>query len=341
MELTGDDLKALCGMFELPVGISRSGRIARLLDMGRNSYPRLVQLSRLISLGNCVEDHVSARTIKDVLSITFGLSSSGSKHEMLINAVTSDKFPAAQMLAVIDAGGIRKIYKQLLGKHPIEPEPELKKEVLRWLDFKAYVEPVEAASPKTYPGLYLPPIPLHVDEPISKPSASLSLDSPDTAHEASTQYDVAISYAGEDETAAKEIAEAMKDTGLKVFFAPYEQAHLWGKKLSDAFKEAYGSKARYVLVLISKHYALKDFTNFEFTIARDEARKRREEFILPVRLDQTPIIGLHSDVGYIDYGKVGAKEVARLMKEKVTARTPIIPILSHTKLLWPSLTKKN
>ena len=337
--LKGDDLKRLCRMFELPAGTSRSGRISRLLGLGEESYTRLVKLSRLVSFGYCAQNYVSVREMKDILS-DFGLSASGTKHEMFMSAVTRDKSPAPPILAIMDVTGIRKTYKWLLGKPPIESESELVNEILRWLDFKPYVEAVEAALPKTYPGLHLPPTLLQTDQPIFKP-ITLSLGSPDSSYPASTQYDVAISYASEDETTAKEIAEAMKETGLKVFFAPYEQAQLWGKKLSDVFGETYGGKASYVLVLVSKHYAQKDFTNFEFIIARDEARRRKDEFILPVRLDNTPIVGLHSDVGYIEYNKVGAKEVARLMKQKVSAKTPIIPRLKTPTLQWPSLSKEN
>jgi hypothetical protein len=276
--------------------------------------------------------------MKDNLS-SQGLSVSGTKHEMFIDAVTRDISPAPPMLDAMDITGIRKTYKCLFGKPPIKSESGLRNDMLAWLDFTM---PTEVAAPSTYPGIYVPPTLFHTQDSLIAPLIlPLSGDSTDASRRSSTKHDVAISYASEDEANAKAIAEAMKEAGLRVFFAPYEQAQLWGKKLSDAFKEDYASRAMFVLVLVSQHYALKDFTNFEFTIARDEARKRKEEFILPVRLDQTPIVGLHSDVGYIDYGKVGAKEVARLMKQKVTARTPIIPTLRSTKLHWPDLTKKD
>ena len=60
-----------------------------------------------------------------------------------------------------------------------------------------------------------------------------------------------------------------------------------GKKLTHFFQDVYGPKARFVIVLISKYYPIKDWTDFEFSIARGEAKKRKEEFILPVRLDDT------------------------------------------------------
>jgi hypothetical protein len=338
--LNGGDLKELCSMFELSAGISRSDRISRLLGLGEKSYTRLVRLSRLVLFGYCAEDYVSVRVLKDILSV-LGLNASGSKHEMFMGAVTRDKSPAPSMLAIMDTPGIRKTYKCILGKPPIESESGLRDEMLQWLDFKPYMKEVEAAKPITYAGISLPPMLQQTEEPVTNPSPRLNGNSPDASHPESTHYDVAISYASEDETAAKLIFEAMQEAGLKVFFAPYEQAQLWGKKLSDYFKETYGGNTSYVLVLVSKHYALKDFPNFEFTVARDEALKRKEVFILPVRLDNTPMIGLHQDISYIEYSKVGAKGIAQLMRQKVSPKTPTTPRLESLKLHWPSFSKEN
>lgn len=33
---------------------------------------------------------------------------------------------------------------------------------------------------------------------------------------------------------------------------------------------------------------------------REEAKKREAEFILPVKLDDTKMLGIHEDVGYLD-----------------------------------------
>jgi len=336
--LRGNDLSELCRMFELPVGGSRDERISRLLKMGEKGYTRLVRVARQVSFGYCAEDYVSAREMR-VIVLGLRLSASGNKHEMFMNAVINDKSPIPNMLATMDIKGVRKTYKRLLGRPPIDSESVLKEEISRWLNFEPYREPVEAARPKTYPGPFLPPMVRQTEEPLSEPSNQRSVTPSDDSQPVPTAYDVAISYAGEDETIAKEIAEAMKGVGLRVFFAPFEQANLWGKKLSDAFREAFGAKAIFVLVLVSKHYPRKDFTNFEFTIARDEARKRKEEFILPVRLDNTQIIGLHPDIHYVDYEKHQAKGVAKLMAQKMSDKTQGVHESKPWKFDWRALTK--
>jgi len=113
-------------------------------------------------------------------------------------------------------------------------------------------------------------------------------------------FDVALSFAGEDRKIAERIAQELKKRNVSLFYAGFEQNKLWGKRLSKYFQQVYGPKTRFVVVLISEKYSLKDWTDFEFDIARKEARLRKEEFILPVRIDDTPIPGLHRDVVYLD-----------------------------------------
>lgn len=117
----------------------------------------------------------------------------------------------------------------------------------------------------------------------------------------SFEYDVALSFAGEDRAIARALANALRDQEVEVFYDKFYQNALWGRKLTSYFTEIYGMKSRFVIPLISKSYPVKDWTNYEFSIARDEASRRRVEFLLPVRLDETPMLGLHNDVGYLTY----------------------------------------
>ena len=101
------------------------------------------------------------------------------------------------------------------------------------------------------------------------------------------EHDIALSFAGEDRKIAEDIANALIIKGLKYFMIYFIKLKCGGKKLTHFFQDVYGPKARFVIVLISKYYPIKDWTDFEFSIARGEAKKRKEEFILPVRLDDT------------------------------------------------------
>jgi hypothetical protein len=59
---------------------------------------------------------------------------------------------------------------------------------------------------------------------------------------------------------------------------------------------------------------------FEISIARGEAKKRKTEFILPVRLDGAKILGIHEDVGYLDLETEGIKGIVDAVIEKLPKR---------------------
>lgn len=82
---------------------------------------------------------------------------------------------------------------------------------------------------------------------------------------------------------------------------------------------------------ISKSYALKDWTNFEFEIAHDEAERRMEEFILPVRLDNTIMQGLKRTIAYISFTHEGIEGTIKILLEKL--KLPYkIPFIKNQKI---------
>ncbi|MHA2474771.1 MAG: TIR domain-containing protein [Promethearchaeota archaeon] len=132
------------------------------------------------------------------------------------------------------------------------------------------------------------------------------------------EWDVAISFAGEDRQIAEKLANKFRSHGIKVFYDEFYKSKLWGKNLSNYFRKVYGPKSRYVIPLVSKHFPVKDWTNFEFSIARDEAKARKSEFILPIRLDNTKIFGLQDDIAYIDYSKEGIDGIVEIFVSKLS-----------------------
>ncbi len=133
----------------------------------------------------------------------------------------------------------------------------------------------------------------------------------------SFKHDFAISFAGEVRKIAEEIANLLTKRKVKVFYDRYSEGEMLGKKLSTYFHKKYGIDTRYVIILISKEYPQKDWTNLELSIARDEAKKRKEEFILPIRLDDTKILGIHDDVGFIDFREKGIERTVNILIEKL------------------------
>jgi hypothetical protein len=158
----------------------------------------------------------------------------------------------------------------------------------------------------------------NIEDTESKNALSMKKSDDSELEEQSTfEYDIALSFAGEHRDIAEGIAQELKKRGISLFYDNFEQSKLWGKRLSKHFQEIYGQKTRFVVVLISKEYPIKDWTDFEFTIAREEAKNRKSEFILPIRIDDTLIFGLPSDVAYLDFNKVGVKGVVENILIKV------------------------
>src|SRR2546421_12590580 len=60
------------------------------------------------------------------------------------------------------------------------------------------------------------------------------------------EFEVALSFAGEDRSHASKLANILRRRGVKVFFDEYEKHTLWGKNLYIHLSEIYQNKARYI-----------------------------------------------------------------------------------------------
>jgi tetratricopeptide (TPR) repeat protein len=134
------------------------------------------------------------------------------------------------------------------------------------------------------------------------------------------KYQVALSFAGEDRTDAEKLAQQMKAKGIRVFYDELEQANLWGKNLYEHLDHVYRVQAKYCLMLLSKYYAKKQWTNHERRSAQARAFEENEEYILPVRLDDTEIPGVLPTVGYLDLRAVSHDQVVERVVQKLAQR---------------------
>ena len=152
-----------------------------------------------------------------------------------------------------------------------------------------------------------------------KISKSSTITNPFSASEKSStnEYDIAISFAGEDRTIAESIAEKLKKDGVRVFYDSYEKATLWGKDLYEHLNDVYKNKAKYCLMVISNSYRDKQWTNHERKAAQARAFSQNKEYILPLKLDDTEIPGLNETIGYVDYRTSDSDEVVLLLKNKL------------------------
>jgi hypothetical protein len=130
-------------------------------------------------------------------------------------------------------------------------------------------------------------------------------------------WDVAISFAGDDRSVAKELRDVLKDKGIEVFYDFDQQAQLWGKDLNRVLTEVYRNEALFMVIIVSNNYPEKDWTNFEFVNGKDAEKERSIEYLLPLRLDDTHVVGLKESIAMIDLRKQSIEHVANVLSEKI------------------------
>lgn len=75
------------------------------------------------------------------------------------------------------------------------------------------------------------------------------------------QYDVCLSFAGENHDYVQKVAAHLISKNVRVFYDEYEIVKFWGKDLYVHFDYIYREAARYCVLFISRAYADKLWTN--------------------------------------------------------------------------------
>lgn len=130
-------------------------------------------------------------------------------------------------------------------------------------------------------------------------------------------YDLALSFAGEDREAAQALADALRQHDISVFYDAFERADLWGKDLYAHLSDVYRNRARFCVMFISRHYEQNLWTNHERKAAQERAFRERQEYILPVRLDDTELPGLLGTTSYVDHRTTTTEEIVNLLRDKL------------------------
>ncbi len=152
------------------------------------------------------------------------------------------------------------------------------------------------------------------------------------------EFDVALSFAGEEREYVEQVARILEDAGVRVFYDSYYEAEMWGKNLLGHFDEVYRKQARFCVMFISASYKRKLWTNHERESAQAKAFQQHQEYILPVRFDDTEIPGVLPTVKYIDARVTTPSELAALILEKLgqpSADEPPAPQGSRRPKLTP------
>jgi hypothetical protein len=135
------------------------------------------------------------------------------------------------------------------------------------------------------------------------------------------QYDVCLSFAGEQRNYVDQVAANLRERGIRVFYDDFEQVSLWGKDLYEHLDWVYRKAARYCVLFASADYARKVWTNHERQSAQARALEANREYVLPTRFDDTEIPGLRPTVAYVDLRRTTAAELGELIQTKLGPRS--------------------
>lgn len=136
-------------------------------------------------------------------------------------------------------------------------------------------------------------------------------------------FDVAVSFAGEDRGLVAEVVEGLKERGISVFYDRDYTAEMWGENLVGYLQSVYQLRARFMIMFVSDHYRDKMWTRHELRSAQSRALQQDSAYILPVRLDDTELPGLHLTTGYLDAREVSAEGIVEATVGRLgAARVP-------------------
>ena len=135
------------------------------------------------------------------------------------------------------------------------------------------------------------------------------------------EYDVAFSLAHEQHEYVDDVFSELKKLlpKLKIFYYRDDQQeiNMWGKNMFPHLKEIYRDHSKYVIIFISKDYIAKKWAKHEWLSIQEAIIDREDEYLLPARLDDSILQGLHSTISYVDISNKAPDAFAKMIADKV------------------------
>ena len=124
------------------------------------------------------------------------------------------------------------------------------------------------------------------------------------------RYDVAFSYASEQEKCVSRVAHILREDGVRVFYAPDQEDEFLGEDMIVRFYRIYRYDCKYVVAFISDDYLKKDFTMHEASTAMLRQKSEGRNCLIPVCFNGATLPKLNPDVSRIHADGLNAVEIA-------------------------------
>jgi hypothetical protein len=158
--------------------------------------------------------------------------------------------------------------------------------------------------------------PVPIFEPASHSMPEVSKARPSS----SPRFQVALSFAGEQRTYVRQVADALAARHIAVFYDEFQANTLWGTDGAEHFHQIYSQDTQYVVMFISAEYVTKAWTRQERRSAISRQMKDDGEYILPVRFDQSEVPGLPDTIQYLLADRFTPAQLAIEIAKKVGVR---------------------
>lgn len=127
-------------------------------------------------------------------------------------------------------------------------------------------------------------------------------------------YDVALSYASEQEEYVRRVAGILKEENIKVFFAPDEMDKLTAMDMNRLFYSIYRYQCIYVASFVSTEYLAKNYTMHEATTALMREADEKRNCLIPIYFGDLKLPGLNPDIAYMRADRLREVETAERIR---------------------------
>lgn len=147
-------------------------------------------------------------------------------------------------------------------------------------------------------------------DPISPPTAKKMI---------TKRFLVALSFPGEHRSFVENIAETLAKTlgKSKVFYDQFYEAELARPNLDTYLQHIYHDDADLIVVFICEDYNNKEWCHLEARAIRDLIKKRRDDEVMFIRVDDGSVDGVFSIDGYVSAKGRPAKKIAELICQRL------------------------
>ena len=133
----------------------------------------------------------------------------------------------------------------------------------------------------------------------------------------SAEYEVALSFAGEQRPYVEDVARFLQSRGIGVFYDEFESVSLWGRNLVEELHDVYENRAKCAVMFVSNEYVSKLWPVHERRAILSRAVQERQEYILPVRFDDSSVPGLPTATKYLSADEHTPAQLADRIGEKI------------------------